>query len=222
MLSEFISLIYPATCLNCNETLISAENFICTPCKMDLPETLDHLNLENELFQKFAFNRTVKSASSFLYFNEGGIAQKLIHNLKYEGAHEIGDLLGAEYGRTLTDFLNPDIIIPVPIHRKKLRKRGYNQSLGFAKGLDSCFSQAEVREDLILRIKNTQTQTRKNKLSRWQNVDNIYSDIEEDLSGKTVVVVDDVITTGATVGMLCDKLVEAKASALHVLCIARR
>ncbi len=222
MLSEFLSLIYPATCLNCNETLISAENFICTSCKMDLPETMDHLNPENELFQKFAYNPLVKSAAAFLYFNEGGIAQKLIHNLKYEGAHEIGDLLGAEYGRTLSTFLNPDIIVPVPIHKKKLSKRGYNQSLGFANGLASCFEESEVRDDLIYRIKNTATQTRKNKLSRWQNVDNIYSEVKEDLEGKVVAIVDDVITTGATVGMLCDKLVEANASAIHILCIARR
>lgn len=222
MLSEFLSLIYPATCLNCNETLISAENFICTACKTDLPETMDHLNPENELFQKFAYNPLVKSASAFLYFNEGGIAQKLVHNLKYEGAHEIGDLLGVEYGRTLSTFIEPDIIVPVPIHKKKLRKRGYNQSLGFANGLASCFNDAEVREDLILRTKNTATQTRKNKLSRWQNVDNIYSDVKEDLTGKVVLVVDDVITTGATVGMLCDKLVAANSSSIHVLCIARR
>ncbi len=222
MLSEFFSLIYPSTCLNCNETLISAENFICTACKTDLPETQDHKNPENELFQKFAYNSIVKSACAFLYFNDGGIAQKLIHNLKYEGLHEIGDYLGELFGNTISDQLDPDIVIPVPIHKKKLRKRGYNQSLGFAKGLASCFERAEVREDLIFRTKNTQTQTRKNKLSRWINVDNIYSDTREDLDGKTVVIVDDVITTGATVGMLCDKLKEANANEIHVLCIARR
>ncbi len=222
MLSEFISLIYPATCLNCNETLISAENFICTACKIDLPETMDHLNSENVLFQKFAYNSSIKSAASFLYFHDGGIAQKLIHGLKYEGSHEIGNLLGELYGKTIFDYFIPDIVIPVPIHKKKLRKRGYNQSLGFAKGLASCFNNVEVRDDLIDRIKNTETQTRRNKLSRWLNVSNIYSDVKEDLSGKVAIVVDDVITTGATVGMLCDKLKEANVSAIHILCMARR
>ena len=222
MLSEFVSLIYPSICLNCNETLISAENFICTACKTDLPETLDHLNPENELFQKFAYNPLVKSSEAFLYFNDGGIAQKLIHNLKYEGSHEIGNWLGKQYGSTISDFFDPDIIIPVPIHKKKLKKRGYNQSLGFAQGLATCFENAEVRDDLIIRTKNTATQTRKNKLSRWLNVDNIYSDIKEELTNKVVMVVDDVVTTGATVGMLCDKLGEAAVSAIHVLCIARR
>ncbi len=222
MLSDFLSLIYPATCINCKETLISAENFVCTSCKIDLPVTDDHKNPENLLFQKFAYNKTIKSASAFLYFTEGGIAQRLIHQLKYEGANEIGDLLGDLYGNIISDKFCPNLIIPVPIHKRKLRRRGYNQGVGFARGLADSFDDCEVREDLIFRIKNTETQTRKNKLSRWLNVDNIYSDVEEDLSSKIVFVVDDVVTTGATIGMLCDKLIEANAAEIHVLCMARR
>lgn len=221
MLSDFLSLIYPATCLKCNQTLISAENFICTSCKVDLPVTNDHFNPENELFQKFAYEPLVKSASAYLYYNEEGVAQKLIHALKYEGKNQVGNLLGEMYGKSIADLFRPDIIIPIPIHTKKLRRRGYNQSLGIAEGFAEHFEKAEVREDLISRVKYTETQTRKNKLSRWLNVENIYSVIKEDLTGKVVVVVDDVVTTGATIGMLCSKLKEANVSSIHIICAAR-
>ncbi|MEP1096740.1 MAG: phosphoribosyltransferase family protein [Cyclobacteriaceae bacterium] len=188
---------------------------------MDLPLTNDHLNPENELFQKFVAEPLVKSASSYLYFNEGGIAQKLIHALKYEGARLVGNMLGSLYGKSVCKDFKPDIIVPIPIHEKRLRRRGYNQSSGIAMGLAEHLDGAEVREDLVLRMKNTETQTKRNKVSRWLNVENIYSDIEEDLTGKKVVVVDDVITTGATVGMLCSKLKMANASSIHIICAAR-
>ncbi|MEP5611321.1 MAG: ComF family protein [Cyclobacteriaceae bacterium] len=221
MLSDFLSLIYPATCLNCNQTLISAENFICTSCKVDFPLTNDHVNPENELYQKFAAEPLVRSASSYLYFNEGGIAQKLIHALKYEGASQVGNMLGSLYGKSISQDFKPEIIAPVPIHKKRLKKRGYNQSLGIAVGLAEHFDGAEVRDDLVFRVKNTETQTKRNKVSRWLNVENIYSNIEEDLTGKEVLVVDDVITTGATVGMLCSKLREANVASIHIVCAAR-
>lgn len=222
MLSDFISLIYPATCINCKQTLISAENFICTSCKHEWPLTEDYLNAENELYQKFAYEPLIKSASAFLYFNEGGIAQKLIHELKYEGTPQIGNMLGREFASHVSNHFNPDIIIPVPIHRNKLRSRGYNQSSGLAFGMAEVFTGAVVREDLVQRIRNTETQTKKNKFSRWLNVENIYSDITEDLEGKEIFVVDDVVTTGATVGMLCNKLNKANVGTIHIFCIARR
>lgn len=221
MLADFVSLFFPETCLNCNETLISAENFICTTCKLDLPKTNDHVNEENQLYQKFVFEPLVKSASAFLYYTKNGIAQKLIHELKYGNKPRISNSMGLLYGVDLCQAINPDIIIPVPLHKVRLKKRGYNQSSGFARGLCESFENSVVREDLIHRIKNTQSQTRNNKISRWTNVENIYSDSSESLEEVSVLVVDDVITTGATVGMLCSKLKKAGASSIHVACIAR-
>lgn len=221
MLSDLISLIYPETCLNCNETLISAEKFVCTSCKLDLPQTDDHLNRENALFRKFAYEELVNSASSYLHFTQGGIAQKLLHGLKYDGKHEIGVTLGEWYGRELSGCVLPDLIVPVPIHQTKKRTRGYNQSDHFANGLSSALSGSTVREDLVSRKKKTSSQTRKSKVERWMNLDNVYSEITEDLTGVSVMVVDDVITTGATIGMLCDKLKEANVMSIDIVCIAR-
>lgn len=130
--------------------------------------------------------------------------------------------MGEWYGEELAKAMMPDLIIPVPLHKSKYRKRGYNQSHHIALGLASAFPESEIRSDIILRKKRTTTQTSKGKLERWQNMDNVYSDVREDITDKTILVVDDVITTGATVGMFCDKLIEAGARSIHIACMARR
>ncbi len=188
---------------------------------MDLPKTNDHLNDENDLFKKFAFEPLIKSASSFLYLHKGGIAQKLLYSLKYHGKQDVGYVLGEDYGVELSKQLNPDIIVPVPIHKSKKRRRGYNQSTYIANGISKALGNVEVKEDLISRTKRTETQTKKSRIQRWENANNIYSEVADDLSGKSVLVVDDVITTGATIGMLCDQVKKANAKSLHIVAIAR-
>ena len=220
MLQDLLHLIYPATCISCKETLLSEEKFVCTTCKLDLPQTNDHLSPENDLFQKFSFEPKIKFAAAFYYFVQGGIIQKMLHELKYNGKYEIGQSIGNWYGEKLVEVITPDFIVPVPIHKLKKRKRGYNQSFHFAEGLNVHFKK-EVKEALIERTKQTSTQTRKSKVERWQNVENVYTDIKEDLSGCKVLVVDDVITTGATIGMLCDRLKQANVSEIYLACIAR-
>jgi ComF family protein len=219
MLSDLISMIFPQNCINCQQSLISDEKYICTACKLDLPYTKDHDNHDNELIRKFVFEEKVSTASSFLYFYRGGIAQKILHQLKYQGKMEIGELMGTWYGHDLS-VLDIDFIIPVPLHKSKLRKRGYNQSESFATGLAKVLEK-EVNNSLIKRNMATMTQTKKSKVERWKNLDNVYSDVEEDLTGRSVLVVDDVITTGATIGMLCSRLVEANVKTIHIACIAR-
>ncbi len=190
-------------------------------CKSDLPQTYDHENKENALYQKFAFDPLIKSASSFLYFRKGGITQQLLHALKYSGQWELGETLGEWYGKELASTIHPDVIVPVPIHKSKKRVRGYNQSFHIAKGISKALGLGAVEENLVTRMNKTTSQTRKAKSDRWKNVDNIYSQPSRDLSGLSVLVVDDVITTGATVGMLCDRLGQANPELLHVVSIAR-
>lgn len=221
MFSDLLSLVYPETCFNCNDTLISAEKFICTQCKADMPRTNDHLNPINSLFQKFAYEEKIGTVSSFLYFTKGGVAQKLLHNLKYNGLKEIGNTLGEWYGHDLAGYLRTDLILPVPIHKSKKRKRGYNQSLHIAEGIASSLGHGTIRQDLVERTRKTTSQTRKSKVERWLNIENVYSDCCEDLSGVRVLIVDDVITTGATIGMLCEKLKKANVERVDVISVAR-
>lgn len=184
-----------------------------------MPKTNDHLQPENNLLQKFAFEPKIKSASSFLLFHKGGIAQKLLHEIKYKGKSQLAVDLGKWYAETLHE-IDADIIVPVPLHKSKLKKRTFNQSEKIAEGISSVF-QLDIRNDLVSRIKLTKTQTGKGKTERWKNMENVYSKPLENLNGKSILVVDDVITTGATIGMLCERLTEANAAEIHLLCIAR-
>lgn len=219
MLNDFYSLIFPKTCINCRRSLTSVENFICLGCKIDLPLTEDSQNPENVLYQKFAFERKVKSASAFLYFQRKGITQKLLHEIKYRGKNELAIQLGKWMSSSFSK-MTFDLILPVPLHRSKKRMRTYNQSEQLASGISEELN-IELRDDLIRRVIATETQTRKSKLKRWKNMENVYSSSTENLAGQSVLIVDDVITTGATVGMLCDRLVEANVSEIHIASLAR-
>ncbi len=221
LLNDFMSLIYPRTCIHCHETLLHNENYLCTVCRLNLPVTDDHVNKENDLFKKFAFEPKIKSASSFLYLISEGVTQKLLYQLKYRGSKEIGEYLGRLYAKKLGDEIATiDLIVPVPIHNTKLRKRGYNQSTYLAKGLAEVLD-IELKENLVQRIVKTTSQTKKSKVARWQNVMNIYSQVQDGVKGKNVLIVDDVITTGATVGMLCERFAEAGVNSIHLMCLAR-
>ena len=218
MIRDFISLIFPQNCINCSQSLISQEHFLCTRCKIDLPLTQDSRHFDNRLFQKFAFERKVQSAQAFLYFNKGGITQKLLHHLKYNGKKELGVKLGEWFAPELS-HLSIDMIIPVPLHKSKQKRRGYNQSECIADGLSKVLNLPI--EKSIEREVFTETQTKKSKVKRWSNMENVYSIPQIDLSDLSVLVVDDVITTGATVGMLCDRLIEANVRDIHIAAIAR-
>lgn len=219
MWSDFISLIFPQNCVNCKQSLISEEKFLCTVCKIDLPYTNDHDDFENALKQKFVFEQKIQTASSYLYFYQGGVAQKLLHELKYKGKKEIGTLLGRWYAKDLSK-LEFDLIIPVPLHKSKLSRRGYNQSDAIAEGIADVLGKV-VDRSLISREIATMTQTKKSKVERWATLENVYSEVKVDLSDLSVLVIDDVITTGATVGMLCSRLANADVKAIHIASIAR-
>lgn len=188
-------------------------------CKIDLPFTSDHEMKNNDLFKKFAFESKVKSARAYLYFRRESITKKLLYRLKYDGKKEIGLELGSLFAGKLVD-LDVDIIVPVPLHRSKKRKRGYNQSEWISMGLERVL-QVPVRTDLIGRRLATQSQTKKSKISRWAELENVYGRASKEVSGKNILIVDDVITTGATVGMMCDRMVEQNVGDLHIAAIAR-
>ncbi|MEM6828984.1 MAG: phosphoribosyltransferase family protein [Bacteroidota bacterium] len=155
-----------------------------------------------------------------MYLISGGIVQKLLYQLKYNGKKEIGNFLGKMYASHLKHLDHLDMIVPVPIHASRLRSRGYNQSKNFADGLSDVLA-IEVRDDLVERITKTETQTNKSKIERWENVTNIYSEIKADIAGSSVLIVDDAITTGATISMLCERFVEAEVKEIHLASIAR-
>ncbi len=201
MLNDFFNLIFPRLCCACDSALLKNETTICVQCELTLPKTNYHLDKENPLNKIFWGRVEVEMVSSYLLYGKGGRVQKLLHNLKYKGVKEVGEKIGLLYGYDLLkakEYHTIDFIVPIPLHKNKLKKRGYNQSEYFAKGL-SMSMKIPVNFEDFTRVIDTKTQTKKTRYKRWENVADIFS-LKEDneLKAKTILLVDDVITTGAT------------------------
>jgi len=218
-MNDFFSLIYPRICACCGNTLWRHEQVICTFCEFHLPKTWFHLEYDNPVSQTFWGRVKVESAAAFLHFSKGNNVQRLIHSLKYKGRKDIGIYLGVQFGLYLKNspfFNSSDLIIPVPLHRKKLMQRGYNQSEQFAIGLAASMK-IKVNNQQLCRTSFSQTQTLKSRFRRWQNVSGIFRIARPGkLAGKHVLLVDDVITTGATleacVQVLTDRIPDVRVS----------
>jgi len=199
---DFIGLLYPEFCAACNANLIDQEKVLCTKCLYELPRTNYHKLPGNALEQIFWGRVPIERVSSYFFFLKGSKYRKLIHQLKYKGRQDIGVELGRLFGSELKsepDFLLPTFILPIPLHPKKERKRGYNQSKAIADGLAE-FLPGKVRTDLLIRKAFTETQTRKGRYERWENVEEVFGvNHAEELEGKHVLLVDDILTTGATI-----------------------
>lgn len=200
--NDLIELIYPRTCGACNIPLLKGEYVLCTKCLAELPLTNYHLMKENPVEQIFVGRVPIEAATTLLYFHKKGRTQHLLHLLKYKGRQDIGFFLGQLLGKQLKEsefYKNVDTIIPIPLHIKRLKQRGYNQAECIANGIAQSM-QIPVEKNLIIRNVATTTQTKKNRVERWENVANVFQIQEKYVqSGKHYLLVDDVITTGATI-----------------------
>jgi ComF family protein len=223
VLEDFIALFYPRCCFACNEPLARGEELICSHCLTRLPKTSYHRWQDNPVWGRMAGRLPVRFAFAFLKFMKGGIVQNLLHELKYNNRPEIGTAIGNLYGRELKEAgfgESFDLIVPVPLHRSRLRKRGYNQSAKFAEGLSQSL-ELPWEESISLRLQATTTQTKRGRAERWQNVSAAFSTSgAEKIKGRRILLVDDVITTGATLEACGQHLVESGCASLSIACIA--
>jgi ComF family protein len=221
--TDFISLFYPRYCFACDQGLAKGEETVCSGCMLELPRTHYHLDKENALFRRLEGRIQLRFAIAFFLFRKRGKVQRLLHRLKYNNHPEIGDTLGQVYGEDLRQHYYDqkfDLIIPVPLHPSRKRKRGYNQSEEFGKGLSKSLGKPCV-SDALIRTTKTETQTKKTKLKRWQNVSEVFQvAMPEAIQHKNVLVVDDVITTGATIEACAKILLEAGCTSVSIACIA--
>jgi len=220
---DFLSLLFPNYCRGCLQPLVYGEQLICTTCSISIPRTNYHHNLDNELSTKLAGISEIKLALAYLKFIKGGRVQKLLHHLKYEDCPALGRLLGNWYARDLVDagYVRAfDVIVPVPLHKSKKRRRGYNQSEPFASGL---IENLDAVSDFsaIVRIRNTPSQTTKTRSERWTNVHGAFHIRNPDsIRGQRILIVDDIITTGATLEACAVEFMKHGAEEVSVAAIA--
>lgn len=217
------SILLPPSCFGCNVQLIGGEEQLCTTCRYELPLTDYNFAQENHVDRIFYGRIPIKKASSFLYFSSTGIVKNLLHQLKYKNQEQIGGFFGLWYGALLAEdssLPKIDYVIPVPLHPKKLSKRGYNQVTQFAEQIALAIK-ANYLENGLAKTSNTKTQTKKNRIGRWQEQQNLYTVSEaQALSGKIVLLVDDVITTGATIEVCAKALLDAQVAQVYVATMA--
>lgn len=205
---DFFHLFYPRICSACNSMLYKHEEVICTKCLYELPKTNFNLSDKNIVAQIFWGRFPFESAGAYYFFRKGSKVQHLLHQLKYKNSPEIGVRIGQLYGMDLynSGCTIPDLIIPIPLHPKKEIIRGYNQSERFAEGLSQSLN-IPVDTTNFIRNTFTETQTKKSRFDRWNNVKDIFICVNPELfRDKHILLVDDVITTGSTIESSVQKL----------------
>jgi ComF family protein len=199
------------------------ENVVCTLCRHDIPITNHHLNPENEAFKKFYGRIPLEYASAFLYYHKKGIVQELIHKLKYKGHENIGTLLGNWYAGELKEIAilrTADIIIPVPLHKRKFRERGYNQVTTFGLAIADELAIPYI-DSILFRTVYSKTQSQKNLLGRSEGIEAIFDvDYNEKDHGKHYLLIDDVLTTGATLEACSKALLKIPGAKVSIVCMA--
>ncbi len=220
---DVIHLLYPHQCNGCESDLLSESQLLCIYCLNDLPHT-NFANFENNNIEKIFTGRiNIHAAHSEFYFAKGRLIQQLIHQLKYNGNHKIGHYLGSLMGKTLMEsgrFHHIDAIVPLPMHKKKEFKRGYNQAKIIADGVAEVLG-IPVLNNVVIKSKATDTQTRKQRLDRWENVEEAFLVVKKEmLEGKNILLTDDVVTTGATLEACGNAILKIKNTTVSIASLA--
>ncbi len=221
-IDSFISLFYPKVCFNCDKPLVNQEEILCLHCYLQLPHTQYHKEKNNPLLLKLNGSTELTEAYAMLKYEKKNMAQKIIHALKYKDQKKIGMVAGKWIGHLInkSTTIEYDFLLPVPLHPKKLRIRGYNQAELLANGMADVMGTA-VNKNTIRRTRFSSTQTKKGRLKRWADTEALYEVInKESIDGKKILIVDDVITTGATIIQIANLLKEKGASIVSVACVA--
>ncbi len=223
MFQSVLNLFFPKVCFACNLKLEDNEKYVCTSCRHMLPVTNFHLDSRETVLKTFYGRAKVENGTALLRFEKKGITQQLLHNLKYKGYEEVGEFLGKWLGaelKTLEEYKGIDVVIPVPLHKNKLKKRGYNQVAKFALEIAN---QLEINyvDNVLIKVSNVSSQVNKNRFSRWTNNEELFTiQNKEKISNKHVLLVDDIITTGATMEACIAVLNKAKNVKVSVASMA--
>lgn len=219
MIINLLNLFFPKVCLGCNSYLGDNESYICMSCRHQLPLTNFHLD-NNQTLKNVFFGRVkLEQATAVLHFSKKGIVQQLMHNLKYKGHQDVGLFLGKWLGeelKTIEAYQTIDVVVPVPLHRSKLHKRGYNQVDKFGQEIAKALN-VEYNTGVLQKTIFTKTQVFKDRLLRTSGNIATFS-ISENLTlrGKHILLVDDIITTGATIESCANALLNIEGVKISI------
>jgi ComF family protein len=208
---SLLHLAFPHICKGCGSDIIDLENEICLRCLSALPDTNFHLHPDNPMEKLFWGRIPLHGAAALYYFTKESLMQHLVHQLKYRSQKELGIYMGKLAGHALTSrFSDIDALIPLPLFPAKERKRGYNQSSLLCEGI-SIVLEKPVLDKIVIRTTHTESQTKKNRVERWQNMEGKFELKDAaGITGKHVLLVDDVVTTGATLEACARELLKAE------------
>jgi len=200
-LDDFARLFYPNICIGCGNDLFNSKNMLCWQCISELPKTGFELHADNPVDVIFYGRLPLVHAFSWLYFNKGSLTQHIIHQVKYRKNLELGRYLGRLMAQAMQQtvlYNGIDVLVPLPLNKKKMAIRGFNQSMLLCEGMAEVL-QKPIESVAVLRNRFTETQTHKTRLQRITNVDQVFGlNDGHRLENKHALLVDDVITTGAT------------------------
>lgn len=222
-LNDALHLFFPHNCLGCSTDVLDNDHLLCAKCFTSLPET-GFINAASNPVEKTFYGRIkVENAGAAYYFTKDSIVQKLIFDLKYKGNEEAGLYLGKQLGKQILlskRFEDVDVLVPLPLNEKRQFKRGYNQAELICKGIAEVWNKP-INTKVVLRSVHTTTQTHETRMSRWQNMKDVFDvDDLQSLEGKHILLVDDVVTTGATLEACGAMLLNIKNVKLSVVTVA--
>ncbi len=216
-------LFFPHRCAVCGKALQTGEVVVCMRCNMDMPRTNYHRLPDNPVERMFWHKLPLQRATSYFHYHKGSSFRQLLHLLKYAGRHDIGEAMGRFMAKELAGsgfFEGIDLLVPVPLHPRKKKSRGYNQSECIAKGI-SAITRIPLSPAAVARSRQTDTQTHKSAYERWENVKDVFRLRHPDqLAGKHILIIDDVLTTGATITACADAFAQVEGVRISILTLA--
>lgn len=223
LLTDFIALLYPEICIGCGEALLHHDKMICMECSIDMPVTHFEKHKDNPVERLFWFKTDIQEAAAAYFFAKKSRIQKMVHSFKYKGNDKAAIFLGEKLGQIIKEsgrFKTIDLIIPVPLHPNKLKIRGYNQAEKIALGMTNTL-EIPTNTTALLRATHNPTQTKKGLFSRWNNVKAIFELAKpEQLEGKHVLIVDDVITSGSTIEACANQILQTPNTKVSIVSLA--
>lgn len=194
MFKDFVNLIYPLQCAGCSSPLVQSEKAICSGCWMELK------NFDQHDQSKFLYHSSIQYHYFGYRFIKNDVIQQILHQIKYNGNKTAAFVLGVQLGNLIKKEHKADedcILVPVPVSLKKRRKRGYNQAEIIAEGISSVTNYT-INNQLLFRKNSLKTQTMSTVFERWENIENEYQLNSQLKQQSNIIIVDDVVTTGAT------------------------